>query len=436
MASSAPTHPVSVVIGAQWGDEGKGKLVDYLVPQFDLCARFNGGSNAGHSVVKDGIKFATHLLPSGILTPSCHNLIGNGVVIHFPTLFHELEDISSKGVQWEGRLFFSSRAHVLFNFHQTVDGMAEDRATQGSKIGTTRRGIGPCYSHKAMRTGLRVHDLYLPEDAFRVKLQRLVNIAQATYGSFDFDMDAEIAYYSNIAEKIRPYVVDGPSHLYKLRTQQGKRILAEGANAIMLDLDFGTYPFVTSSSTSVGGVCTGLGLPPNCLGEIYGVLKAYETRVGEGPFPTELFDATGQALRDIGHEYGTTTGRPRRCGWLDLVQAKFSQTITGFTAFNLTKLDCLSELPELKLGVGYRVTQLDGTIEEIDYFPADLNVFERLEVVYETFPGWQCDISQARRFEDLPTNAQRFVNRIEEYLNVPIKFIGVGASTESMIIRE
>ncbi|KAG2181251.1 hypothetical protein INT43_008834 [Umbelopsis isabellina] len=416
---------VTVVLGAQWGDEGKGKLSDILCAEADVCARCQGGNNAGHTIVVGDTKYDFHMLPSGLINPNCAALIGNGVVIHVPSFFTELEKIEAKGLNADGRLFVSDRAHLVFDFHQRIDGLKEAELGRGS-IGTTGKGIGPTYSSKASRSGLRVHHLYNFEE-FASKFRTMVANKIKRYGHFEYDVEAEIERYRELADRLKPYVVDGISYLDKAH-KENKRVLVEGANALMLDIDFGTYPYVTSSNTGIGGVSTGLGIPPSKIDKIIGVVKAYTTRVGGGPFPTEQLNDIGEYLQDVGHEYGVTTGRKRRCGWLDLVVMKYSTMINGYTSLNLTKLDILDDIETIKIGINY---VLDG--KKLDSFPADLNVLDRIEVEYIEVPGWKQDISKCRKFEDLPVNAQKYVELIEKELGVPVEWIGVGVSRDAMI---
>ncbi|TKY89983.1 hypothetical protein EX895_001281 [Sporisorium graminicola] len=421
----------TVLLGSQWGDEGKGKLADVLSGQMDVCARCAGGNNAGHTIVADvnGVKtkFDFHLLPSGLVNPRCAGFIGSGVVVHVPSFFAELDTIQKKGLNCDGRLFISDRAHLVFDFHQVVDGLKEVELG-GSSIGTTKKGIGPAYSSKASRSGLRVHHLYDPE-LFASKFRKLVEGRFKRYGHFEYDTEGEIARYRAFAERLRPHIVDGVTFIHTALAQN-RKVLVEGANALFLDIDFGTYPFVTSSSTSIGGVLTGLGIPPTAIGDVIGVMKAYTTRVGMGPFPTELHEEIGHHLQEVGAEYGVTTGRRRRCGWLDLVMMRYSCLINGYTSLNLTKLDVLDQLKELKIAVGYVI---DG--KELPSFPADLEVLAKVEVQYKTLPGWQQDISKVTTWEELPANCRSYVEFIEQFLGVKIEWIGVGPARESMIRR-
>uniref|UniRef100_A0A8B9HR95 Adenylosuccinate synthetase n=1 Tax=Astyanax mexicanus TaxID=7994 RepID=A0A8B9HR95_ASTMX len=407
---------VTVVLGAQWGDEGKGKVVDLLAQDADMVCRCQGGNNAGHTVVVDSVEYDFHLLPSGIINPKVTAFIGNGVVIHLPGLFEEAEKNVRKG--------------KVFDFHQAVDGVQEQERQQqaGKNLGTTKKGIGPVYSAKAARSGLRICDLLSDFQEFSERYKNLALQYKSMYPSLEIDIDGELGKLEAYVDRIKPMVRDGVFFMYEALHGPPKTILVEGANAALLDIDFGTYPFVTSSNCTVGGVCTGLGMPPQNVGEVYGVVKAYTTRVGIGAFPSEQSNETGELLQTRGKEVGVTTGRKRRCGWLDLVLVKYAHMINGFTALALTKLDILDVFPEIKVGVAYKVDN-----ECIPHFPANQEVLQRVEVQYETLPGWNSDTSAARTFEELPDNAQKYVRFIEEHLGVPVKWIGVGKSRESMI---
>uniref|UniRef100_A0A8C1YRU7 Adenylosuccinate synthetase n=1 Tax=Cyprinus carpio TaxID=7962 RepID=A0A8C1YRU7_CYPCA len=435
---------VTVVLGAQWGDEGKGKVVDLLAQDADMVCRCQGGNNAGHTVVVDSVEYDFHLLPSGIINPKVTAFIGNGVVIHLPGLFEEAEKNMRKGKGWESRLIISDRAHIdelshcnvytllplVFDFHQAVDGVQEQERQQqaGKNLGTTKKGIGPVYSAKAARSGLRICDLLADFQEFSERFKHLASQYKSMYPSLEIDVDGELEKLKTYIDRIKPMVRDGVFFMYEALHGPPKKILVEGANAALLDIDFGTYPFVTSSNCTVGGVCTGLGMPPQNVGEVYGVVKAYTTRVGIGAFPAEQNNEIGELLQSRGKEVGVTTGRKRRCGWLDLVLIKYAHMINGFTAIALTKLDILDVLPEIKVGVAYKV---DGEI--IPHFPANQEVLQKVEVQYETLPGWKTDTSAARTFDELPENAQKYVCYIEDHLGVPVKWIGVGKSRESMI---
>uniref|UniRef100_A0AAR2K6L0 Adenylosuccinate synthetase n=1 Tax=Pygocentrus nattereri TaxID=42514 RepID=A0AAR2K6L0_PYGNA len=420
-------NKVTVVLGAQWGDEGKGKVVDLLAQDADMVCRCQGGNNAGHTVVVDSVEYDFHLLPSGIINSSVTAFIGNGVVIHLPGLFEEAEKNLRKGKGlegWENRLVISDRAHIAFVF----DLCQVLTSYSPSSLGTTKKGIGPVYSAKAARSGLRICDLLSDFQEFSERYKNLALQYKSMYPSLEIDIDGELMKLEAYVDRIKPMVRDGVFFMYEALHGPPKKILVEGANAALLDIDFGTYPFVTSSNCTVGGVCTGLGMPPQNVGEVYGVVKAYTTRVGIGAFPSEQSNEIGELLQTRGKEVGVTTGRKRRCGWLDLVLVKYAHMINGFTALALTKLDILDILQEIKVGVAYKVDN-----ECIPHFPANQEVLQRVEVQYETLPGWNSDTSAARTFEDLPENAQKYVHFIEEHLGVPVKWIGVGKSRESMI---
>lgn len=421
---------VAVVLGTQWGDEGKGKLVDILAQQYDIVARAQGGANAGHTIYDDaGTKYALHLVPSGILNKSTTCVVGNGVVMHLPTFFGEIAGLKAKGLDCTGRLLVSDRAHLLFDLHKEMDGLREaELAGTGKAIGTTKRGIGPAYASKATRNGIRVCDL-MDMDQFATKLRLLAVEGQKRFGKdFVYDVEADIAHYRDIAETVKPLITDTVDYI-NTAYEEGKRILIEGANATMLDLDFGTYPYVTSSNPSIGGIATGLGLAPNKMTALIGVVKAYTTRVGAGPYPTEIFDQLAEDLRAIGKEYGTTTGRPRRIGWMDMVALRYVIRINGLTHMNMTKLDVLSDLPEIKIGTAYRAK--DGTI--LKSVPADLETLEGCTVVYETMPGWKSDISKIRKWEDLPQAARDYIQRIEDLSGLYCKWIGVGPGRDAIV---
>ncbi|KAJ8366062.1 hypothetical protein SKAU_G00148930 [Synaphobranchus kaupii] len=453
VGSRSVGNKVTVVLGAQWGDEGKGKVVDLLAQDADIVCRCQGGNNAGHTVVVDSVEYDFHLLPSGIINPNVTAFIGGyptdpvrrgdpapwswgpetGVVIHLPGLFEEAEKNVSKGKGlegWESRLIISDRAHIVFDFHQAVDGVQEQQRQQqaGKNLGTTKKGIGPVYSAKAARSGLRICDLLADFQEFSERFKVLALQYKTMYPTLEIDIDGELERLKAYVQRIKPMVRDGVYFLYEALHGPPKKILVEGANAALLDIDFGTYPFVTSSNCTVGGVCTGLGMPPQNVGEVYGVVKAYTTRVGIGAFPSEQDNEIGELLQNRGKEVGVTTGRKRRCGWLDLILLKYAHMINGFTALALTKLDILDVFPEIKVGVAYKVNN-----ELIPHFPANQEVLQKVEVQYETLPGWNTDTSAARTFQELPEEAQKYVRYIEEHLQVPVKWIGVGKSRESMI---
>jgi len=424
---------VSCVLGAQWGDEGKGKLVDLLAQKYDVVARFNGGANAGHTLVVEGQKFAFHLLPCGMLYPQCLNVIGNGVVIHVPTMLDELKNLDEAKITYEGRLKISNRAHLLFDFHKLIDGAQENRRGK-NKIGTTKRGIGPCYSSKMTRNGVRVGQL-LNWSRFEELYLELFNSLQGMFPQTlkDYDTAEELERYKTYVPILTPMIEDS-IYLLNKYYKEGKRIIAEGANAALLDIDFGTYPAVTSSSTTAGGLSTGLGIPPSRVEVLIGVVKAYTTRVGQGPFPTELMegDEFGDHMCKKGHEFGTTTGRRRRCGWLDIPLVQFSSLVNGYTSINITKLDILNDFAEIKLGVKYKV---EGKTLPPGVMPSTLDDLRKVEMEYETLPGWQSDTSACKSWEELPENAKNYIRRIEELLEIPVSWIGVGPNRSQMLER-
>jgi len=429
---SGLTEQVTCVLGAQWGDEGKGKLVDILAQRYDIVARFNGGANAGHTLVVKGKKFALHLIPCGILIPHVHNVIGGGTVVHVPTMLKELDQLEQSNVSYEGRLFIAKRAHILFDFHKLIDG-AQEQGRGTKKIGTTKRGIGPCYANKMNRNGIRFGDL-LQWDSFVQKYKSLVQTLKASYPKTleDYNEEKELALYKEeYYPRIKPMITDTVLLLYKAMNE-GKRVLAEGANAAMLDIDCGTYPAVTSSNTTCGGVATGLGIPPHRLEARVGVVKAYTTRVGNGPFPTELLegDEIGDILCSVGHEFGTTTGRRRRCGWLDIPLLRYTNVVNGYSTINITKLDVLNTLKSLKIGIAYKIN--DKTLEYGE-MPSSLESLSEVQVEYEELPGWLSDISKCKTFSDLPEQAISYVRRVEELVGVRVAWVGVGPDRNEMI---
>ncbi len=421
------------VIGLQWGDEGKGKIVDLLLEDYDVVVRYAGGANAGHTVVVGGEKFALHHLPSGILRENVTSLITCGAVIDPAILLGEIASLRERGVKVEENLRISDRAHLVFPYHRREDALAERAARVGEKIGTTARGIGPCYADKCARHwAIRVCDLHPPR-RFRERLAVVVAHKNAYLaGVYEvreaLDEDQMADEYLAFAQELRPFVCDTTRLLYDLR-RAGKRILFEGAQGCLLDVDHGTYPFVTSSSAGGGGVCSGAGVPMSASQSVMGVVKAYTTRVGAGPFPTELKDAMGDAIRERGQEFGTTTGRPRRCGWFDTVATSYAAMFGGPTALAVLHLDTLAGLGELKVCVAYKAgaAWLDG-------FPADTHLLEEVEPVYETLPGFDEDLGDCRRFGDLPPPARDYVRLIGERLSVPLRMIGVGPSREQTIL--
>jgi adenylosuccinate synthase len=420
--------PAIVLVGAQWGDEGKGKATDLLGSRVDAVVKFNGGNNAGHTIVIGTEKYALHLLPSGILTPGCTPVIGNGVVIDLGVLFEELDALEARGVD-TSKLVVSGSAHVITPYNRTLDKVTE-RFLGSSKIGTTGRGIGPTYADKMSRIGIRVQDLF-DEDVLRAKVSGALSLKNQVlvkiYNRKGFDVDGVVAELASYTDRLRPMVADTPLLLEQM-LDRGETVVLEAGQATLLDVDHGTYPFVTSSSATAGGACTGSGIPPTRITRVIAVIKAYTTRVGEGPFPTELQDDKGELLRNNGVEFGTTTGRPRRCGWFDAVVGRYATRINGVTDFVLTKLDVLTGLDEVPVCVAYEV---DG--RRHDELPMDQAEFARAVPVYESFPGWHEDISKARNLDDLPRNARDYVTALEKMIKAPISAIGVGPGRDQTI---
>ncbi|KAG8669119.1 hypothetical protein FPOAC1_008507 [Fusarium poae] len=470
---------IKVILGAQWGDEGKGKLTDILAPEAQLCARAAGGHNAGHSIVANGVSYSFHLLPSGLINPNCLNFIGSGVVFHVPSFFSEMAELVEKGLpSVEDRLLVSDRVHIILQQHIAVDGL-EEKELGDKKIGTTGRGksiitqttseardegmrevsavmmefslvcfgapgvslwwkltnIGNRHwpyvlkSLSSKREGVRLVDVFNKE-LFDSKLRRLEAGYRKRFGDlFVYDVEEEIARFDEYRPKLAKYAVDGVSFM-KAAQEDNKNIIVEGANALMLDIKYGSYPFVTSSNTTIGGIIGGLTLNPKNITETIGVVKAYTTRVGQGAFKTEDTGEIGTKLQEIGREWGTSTGRRRRCGWLDLVVVRYSASINFYSSLNLTKLDVLDTFETIKIAIAYKV---DG--EELDHYPADLDLLERAEVVYHEMPGWQKPTTGAKTFYDLPKQAREYVEYIEKFVGVKIKWIGTGPDREAMIAR-
>ncbi len=421
------------VVGLQWGDEGKGKIVDLLALEHDVIVRCQGGSNAGHTVVVDGEKYALHLVPSGILTPGKINVIANGVVIDLAGLVGEIEGLRARGVEVSGNLMISDRAHVVMDYHRALDRAQEAKRSGTARIGTTGRGIGPAYADKYRRSGFRMGDVLDSEFLRRVIVDRIEEnnfLLSEYYGAEEVSLEETLASIEHAAEFLRPFVTDTALHLRRF-VSEGKRLLFEGAQGALLDIDFGTYPYVTSSNTTTAGIPAGTGLPPSTVGEVLGVLKAYTTRVGAGPFPSELEDEAGASLRDRGGEFGTTTGRARRCGWFDAVIARQSVALNGATGIALTKLDVLDGFESIMLTTAY---ELDGN--SIDSLPAAASALERCRPVYEKMPGWNIDTSQARSWDDLPERARRYVERIEELAGCPVTMVSVGRERSAVIMRD
>jgi adenylosuccinate synthase len=422
--------PAVVIIGAQWGDEGKGKATDLLAEHIDYVVKFNGGNNAGHTVVIGNEKYALHLLPSGILTPGVNPVISNGVVIDLAVLFEEIDALNARGID-TSRLRVSANAHVIAPYNVTLDKVSE-RFLGKRAIGTTGRGIGPTYADKINRVGIRVQDLF-DESILRQKVEAALvgknNLLTKVYNRAAIRADEVVTELLSYAERLRPYVADTALELYEA-IDEGKLVLFEGGQATMLDVDHGTYPFVTSSNATAGGASTGSGIGPGQFKTVIGIVKAYTTRVGSGPFPTELFDESGEFLRATGHEYGTTTGRPRRCGWYDAPIARYSARINGLTDFVLTKLDVLTGLEQIPVCVAYEV---DG--KRVDEMPVSQSDFHHAKPIYEYFPGWTEDISTARTMADLPKNAQDYIAELEKISGARISAIGVGPARDAIIVR-
>ncbi|QZY55132.1 adenylosuccinate synthase [Crassaminicella profunda] len=420
-----------VVVGAQWGDEGKGKVIDYLAGESEVVVRAQGGNNAGHTVVVGDQKYALRLIPSGILYPETINIIGNGVVFDPEGFLKEIEKLEAKGVKTDN-IKISDRTHVIFPYHKVLDTLAEE-ARGGEKIGTTKNGIGPCYMDKVERSGLRICDL-MDKDVFIEKvshqIERKNTIIEKIYGGEKLDAKAIIDQYLGYAEKIRKYVTDTTVVLYDA-IKADKKVLFEGAQGALLDIDLGTYPYVTSSHPTSGGFPVGAGIGPNMIQEVVGVVKAYTTRVGKGPCVTELDNEIGDKIRVAGNEFGTVTGRPRRCGWFDGVMVKYASRINGVTAISIMLLDVLTGLEELKICTGYKLGD-----KVIDHFPASLKTLGECEPVYETLPGWTEDITGCETYEELPENARNYVERIEELVGAKVKIVSVGPKRSQTIVRE
>jgi adenylosuccinate synthase len=428
--------PAIVLVGAQWGDEGKGKATDLLGSRVGAVVKFNGGNNAGHTIVIDTPtgreKYALHLLPSGILTPGCVPIIGNGVVIDLGVLFEEIDALESRGVD-TSKLVVSSSAHIIASYNRTLDKVTE-RFLGSNRIGTTGRGIGPTYADKMARVGIRVEDLF-DEEVLRAKVSGALNLKNQIlvkiYNRKAVEVDMVVAELLAYAERLRPMVRDTPL-LLEQTLDAGKTVVLEAGQATLLDVDHGTYPYVTSSSATAGGACTGSGIPPTRISRVIAVVKAYTTRVGEGPFPTELLHEKGDLLRMAGAEFGTTTGRPRRCGWFDAPIARYANRINGVTDFVLTKLDVLTGMDEVPVCVAYEV---DGVRH--DELPMTQAEFARAVPIYETFPGWHEDISTARTLDELPQNARDYILALEKMIRAPISAVGVGPGRdETIAIRD
>ncbi|MCO6458473.1 MAG: adenylosuccinate synthase [Pirellulaceae bacterium] len=435
--------PGTCVIGLQWGDEAKGKLVDLLTADYKIVVRYQGGANAGHTVVGGGQTYKLHLIPSGILNPGVTNVVGPGVVLHPPKLLEEVAGLRQRGVEVGGNLLLSDRSHLVFPWHVLEDRLWNDQPIGGEMLGTTLRGIGPCYRDKVGRTyAIRLGDLY--HDSCRERIERIVEFktrlfaaagsrtgsqgGTETEGS-EFQLDAARIHeeFQGYAEQLRPFVADTTNFLLDA-VESGQPILLEGAQGALLDIDHGTFPFVTSSNSSGVGVSAGSGIPPKWIRKVIGVAKAYSTRVGGGPFPTEQDNEVGQRIRELGREYGTTTGRPRRCGWFDAVAVRYTARLSGVDGLALMMMDVLSQLPEVKVCVAY---ELRG--QRIDRFPGHVDDLRQVRPVYETFPGWQQDVSGLRRLEQFPSGARRYLDRVSELVGCPIEIVSVGPDREQTI---
>ncbi len=425
----------SCVVGLQWGDEAKGKIVDALCDRHDAVVRYQGGANAGHTVVAGGVTYKLSLVPTGILRPGIACVIGNGVVVHPPALLKEVETLVGQGVDVEGRLLVSDRAHLILPYHLAEERLTEESASAADHLGTTRRGIGPCYRDKVGRVhGVRVGDLYHPE-RFREHLGRIVayknRLLAAMLPDFEpFDASEVADQYLGLAERMRPYVRDTTAYLHEALAA-GKRLMFEGAQGSLLDIDHGSYPYVTSSNSSAAGIAAGCGVPTRHIDRWIGIVKAYTTRVGGGPFPTELDDAIGERIRRVGREYGTVTGRPRRCGWFDAVAARYSARISGSTELAVMLLDVLSGLEEVKVAVAYE----DSQGRRIENFPAHLDDLALCRPVFETLPGWDDDLTATREWSDLPARARAYVEFLERQVGVPVKIVSVGPERTQTIVR-
>jgi adenylosuccinate synthase len=422
---------VNVIVGAQWGDEGKGKIVDLLSEKFDIVARYQGGANAGHTVKVADKTTVLHLIPSGILHPNIICIIGNGVVLDPVALMEEIQLLEEEGIQVNGRLFISQNAHLIMPYHKLIDQASEEK--QGAdRIGTTGRGIGPAYVDKINRKGIRIVDL-LNRQQFEKKLRQNIaeknDIIRHIYGKSPLDVDTIVAEYLDFDKKIDPFIKD-VSVFINNAVDEGKNVLLEGAQGTLLDVDHGTYPFVTSSNPSSGGACTGVGIGPTKITGVIGVIKAYTTRVGEGPFPTELEGSDGEFLREEGHEFGATTGRPRRCGWFDSVVARYAIRINGIDSLAITKLDVLDKFETIKVCTAYRFGD-----RILDEFPADLQTLQKCEPVYEEIDGWQESTGDIRSWEEIPSKARDYLDYIKSLAKTPIEIISVGSKRSQTIFR-
>lgn len=414
-----------VVVGTQWGDEGKGKITDFLAETAEVVARYQGGNNAGHTIMINGQKYKLTMIPSGIFYPEKLCVIGNGMVINPKALIEEIQYIHDHGFSTKN-LKISDRAHLIMPYHIVLDVLEEERKG-ADKIGTTGKGIGPAYMDKAARNGIRMSDLMVPsefERKLRNMMQQKNQLIEQVYGAEPLDVEQVLREYLEYAEVLRPYVTD-TSIVLNDAIDAGRRVLFEGAQGVMLDIDHGTYPFVTSSNPSAGGVCIGSGVGPTKIHQIIGVAKAYTTRVGDGPFPTELFDETADRIREVGHEYGTVTGRPRRVGWFDSVVVRHARRVSGITGLSLNSIDVLTGLETVKICTAYRYKG-----ETIDYYPSNLQMLAECEPIYEELPGWKEDLSNVRSLDQLPENARHYVERVSQLTGIPISIFSVGRNRE------
>ncbi len=421
----------TVLIGSQWGDEGKGKIIDVLTADVDWVVRYQGGNNAGHTVKIGDEKYVLHLTPSGVLREHCKCVIGNGLVVDIIGLQSELSELVERGIKLKDRLFISDRAHIVLPYHQALDGTKEGRLEEGKKIGTTKRGIGPCYMDKAERIGLRIGDILEADFLDRVReMTAEKNTAIEAMGGEPLDIDQVVKDISAAADYLKPFIRDTIPMLNEA-VKNDDEILFEGAQGVMLDVDFGTYPFVTSSSTGAGGAPTGSGIAPGAIDRCIGIVKAYTTRVGEGPFPTELFDEMGMHIAKVGDEFGATTGRPRRCGWFDAVVAKYAAMVGGIDEWALMKLDVLDGVETIKVCVAY---ECDG--ERLDTVPASISKLARCKPVYEDFKGWNTPTTECTSWDDLPEQAKKYVEHIEEITGVKVGILSVGPKRSSTLVLD
>ncbi len=416
---------VAILIGSQWGDEGKGKIVDILSSKFQIVARYQGGANAGHTIEIEDKKFVLHLVPSGILRDDVICVIGNGVVLEPEALLKEINFIEEQGIKTEGRLFISNNAHIIMPYHKAID-LIEEKKQGNQKIGTTGKGIGPCYNDKYSRKGIRAFDM-LNEETLIKKIKKNISEKAELIKEENLNTETIISNYKNYAQRLAPYITDTTTFLNNF-IQEGKSVLMEGAQGTLLDIDHGTYPYVTSSNPTSGGACTGTGIPPTKISSVIGIVKAYTTRVGNGCFPTELKGDTADKLRELGGEFGATTGRPRRVGWFDAFLMKYSVMVNGIDKAAITKLDVLSEFDEIKVCIGYKHNG-----EKLNNFPTDNEILNNIEPIYKTFKGWKTDISSTKSFDDLPIQAKEYLSYIEKECGFKISIVSVGPKRSETI---